>query len=230
MAWLVGLLGLNDRVPADWRVGHLRACWLAVRCDIGRLRLCFGHRRRLVCICRVLYCAYITGKCHTSRPRNPGVCALSVSILQPCVSPPLMLQVSVSPLCVCCRRVHPLSYVTGVCVPSPHVTAVCVPSPCVTGECAVIMADPPWDIHMELPYGTMADDEMRNLDIPSLQTSGLIFLWVTGRSVGQLLGVAVRAARLLYCGSRSGQRRRFLSPGLSVWFLGSPVYTRPESR
>ncbi|XP_037080726.1 N6-adenosine-methyltransferase catalytic subunit-like [Pollicipes pollicipes] len=53
----------------------------------------------------------------------------------------------------------------------------------VIGECAVIMADPPWDIHMELPYGTMADDEMRNLDIPSLQTSGLIFLWVTGRAM-----------------------------------------------
>lgn len=50
-----------------------------------------------------------------------------------------------------------------------------------SGECAVIMADPPWDIHMELPYGTMADDEMRNLNIPSLQQSGLLFLWVTGR-------------------------------------------------
>ncbi|XP_043206483.1 LOW QUALITY PROTEIN: N6-adenosine-methyltransferase subunit METTL3-like [Amphibalanus amphitrite] len=53
----------------------------------------------------------------------------------------------------------------------------------VIGECAVIMADPPWDIHMELPYGTMADDEMRNLDIPSLQPAGLIFLWVTGRAM-----------------------------------------------
>jgi N6-adenosine-specific RNA methylase IME4 len=31
------------------------------------------------------------------------------------------------------------------------------------------MADPPWDIHMELPYGTMSDDEMRRLPIPSLQ-------------------------------------------------------------
>ena len=51
----------------------------------------------------------------------------------------------------------------------------------VLGKYAVIMADPPWDIHMELPYGTMSDDEMRQLDIPVLQDEGLIFLWVTGR-------------------------------------------------
>lgn len=51
------------------------------------------------------------------------------------------------------------------------------------GKCAVVMADPPWDIHMELPYGTMGDDEMRRLDIPSLQDEGFIFLWVTGRAM-----------------------------------------------
>ncbi|XP_011057770.1 PREDICTED: N6-adenosine-methyltransferase subunit METTL3 isoform X2 [Acromyrmex echinatior] len=48
---------------------------------------------------------------------------------------------------------------------------------------AVIMADPPWDIHMELPYGTMSDDEMRQLGIPALQDEGLLFLWVTGRAM-----------------------------------------------
>lgn len=53
----------------------------------------------------------------------------------------------------------------------------------VLGQFGVIMADPPWDIHMELPYGTMADDEMRNLNVPALQTDGLIFLWVTGRAM-----------------------------------------------
>lgn len=36
---------------------------------------------------------------------------------------------------------------------------------------------------MELPYGTMADDEMRTLNVPTLQTDGLIFLWVTGRAM-----------------------------------------------
>jgi len=51
------------------------------------------------------------------------------------------------------------------------------------GKFSVIMADPPWDIHMELPYGTMADEEMKKLDIPSLQDDGYIFLWVTGRAM-----------------------------------------------
>lgn len=53
----------------------------------------------------------------------------------------------------------------------------------VLGKCAVIMADPPWDIHMELPYGTMQDDEMRKMQVPLLQDDGYIFLWVTGRYV-----------------------------------------------
>lgn len=55
--------------------------------------------------------------------------------------------------------------------------------PLLAPQFGVIMADPPWDIHMELPYGTMADDEMRNLNVPVLQDDGLIFLWVTGRAM-----------------------------------------------
>ena len=39
----------------------------------------------------------------------------------------------------------------------------------VLGKFSVLMADPPWDIHMELPYGTMSDDEMRRLPVPGLQ-------------------------------------------------------------
>ena len=46
----------------------------------------------------------------------------------------------------------------------------------ILGQFGVIMADPPWDIYMELPYGTMADDEMRSLSVPILRTDGLIFL------------------------------------------------------
>lgn len=52
----------------------------------------------------------------------------------------------------------------------------------ILGKFAVVMADPPWDIHMELPYGTLTDDEMRKLNIPILQDDGFLFLWVTGRS------------------------------------------------
>lgn len=51
------------------------------------------------------------------------------------------------------------------------------------GKFSVIMADPPWDIHMQLPYGTMSDDEMRHLPIAQLQDDGFIFLWVTGRAM-----------------------------------------------
>ena len=39
----------------------------------------------------------------------------------------------------------------------------------VLGKFTVVMADPPWDIHMELPYGTMSDEEMRRLPVPTLQ-------------------------------------------------------------
>lgn len=53
----------------------------------------------------------------------------------------------------------------------------------VIGKFSVVMADPPWDIHMELPYGTMSDDEMRKLSVPNLQDEGYIFLWVTGRAM-----------------------------------------------
>ncbi|KAF8974627.1 MT-A70-domain-containing protein [Flammula alnicola] len=51
------------------------------------------------------------------------------------------------------------------------------------GKFHVIMADPPWDIHMSLPYGTMNDDEMRKMPIPMLQDEGFLFLWVTGRAM-----------------------------------------------
>ncbi|KAF8631214.1 hypothetical protein AX15_002545 [Amanita polypyramis BW_CC] len=53
----------------------------------------------------------------------------------------------------------------------------------VLGKFHVIMADPPWDIHMSLPYGTMTDDEMRAMPIPTLQDEGMLFLWVTGRAM-----------------------------------------------
>ncbi|GMH41060.1 hypothetical protein BSKO_08970 [Bryopsis sp. KO-2023] len=53
----------------------------------------------------------------------------------------------------------------------------------VLGKFGVIMADPPWEIHQDLPYGTMADDEMRKLNIACLQDNGVIFLWVTGRAM-----------------------------------------------
>ncbi|KAI8612692.1 MT-A70-domain-containing protein [Chytriomyces sp. MP71] len=54
------------------------------------------------------------------------------------------------------------------------------------GDYSVIMCDPPWDIHMQLPYGTMTDDEMKQMPIGDLQSGvdgGFLFLWVTGRAM-----------------------------------------------
>lgn len=48
---------------------------------------------------------------------------------------------------------------------------------------SVVMADPPWDIHMDLPYGTMTDHEMKHLPVQLIQDEGMIFLWVTGRAM-----------------------------------------------
>ncbi|TPX39483.1 hypothetical protein SeMB42_g06354 [Synchytrium endobioticum] len=53
----------------------------------------------------------------------------------------------------------------------------------ILGKFSVIMADPPWDIHMQLPYGTMTDEEMKSMPISVLQDEGYIFLWVTGRAI-----------------------------------------------
>lgn len=39
---------------------------------------------------------------------------------------------------------------------------------------SVIMADPPWDIHMELPYGTMEDEQMRKLGVSQLQVRAVL--------------------------------------------------------
>ncbi|CAK9016797.1 Probable N6-adenosine-methyltransferase MT-A70-like [Durusdinium trenchii] len=51
------------------------------------------------------------------------------------------------------------------------------------GLISVVMADPPWDIHMELPYGTLTDEEVKNLNIGDIHEHGMIFLWVTGRAM-----------------------------------------------
>ncbi|KAM0791942.1 hypothetical protein ACM66B_004193 [Microbotryomycetes sp. NB124-2] len=54
----------------------------------------------------------------------------------------------------------------------------------VLGKFDVVVADPPWAIHQELPYGTMTDHEMLNMSIGTMQEEGgLLFLWVTGRAM-----------------------------------------------
>jgi hypothetical protein len=53
----------------------------------------------------------------------------------------------------------------------------------ILGKFGVLMMDPPWDIHMTLPYGTLTDDEMKDLKIQQLQDDGVLLLWVTGRAM-----------------------------------------------
>ncbi|KAL4453444.1 hypothetical protein ABPG74_017651 [Tetrahymena malaccensis] len=53
----------------------------------------------------------------------------------------------------------------------------------ILGKFNCIMADPPWDIHMTLPYGTLKDREMKAMRVDLLQDEGVIFLWVTGRAM-----------------------------------------------
>lgn len=53
----------------------------------------------------------------------------------------------------------------------------------VLGKFAAIISDPAWDIHMSLPYATCKDAELLSLPMNELQDEGVLFLWVTGRSI-----------------------------------------------
>lgn len=54
----------------------------------------------------------------------------------------------------------------------------------VLGLFDVLVADPPWAIHQDLPYGTLTDDEMIRMPVGRMQSEGgLLFLWVTGRAM-----------------------------------------------
>jgi mRNA (2'-O-methyladenosine-N6-)-methyltransferase len=49
------------------------------------------------------------------------------------------------------------------------------------------MADPPWDIRMSLPYGTMPDDEMKLLPVQCLQDHGYAILLVNLQTCAYVL-------------------------------------------
>ena len=68
----------------------------------------------------------------------------------------------------------------------------------------------------ELPYGTMGDEEMRNLGIKCLQDDGVIFLWVTGVCVGGVGG-----------GAREGGAFATDTPGTT--FCASLPFSRSSS-
>lgn len=53
----------------------------------------------------------------------------------------------------------------------------------VLGKFSAVIADPAWNIHMNLPYGTCNDIELLDLPLNQLQDEGVLFLWVTGRAI-----------------------------------------------
>ena len=53
----------------------------------------------------------------------------------------------------------------------------------ILGKFSVVIADPAWNIHMNLPYGTCNDIELLELPLDELQNEGVLFLWVTGRAI-----------------------------------------------
>ncbi|CCD23305.1 mRNA (N6-adenosine)-methyltransferase NDAI_0B02700 [Naumovozyma dairenensis CBS 421] len=53
----------------------------------------------------------------------------------------------------------------------------------IIGKFSVVIADPAWNIHMNLPYGTCNDIELLQLPLNHLQNDGVLFLWVTGRAI-----------------------------------------------
>lgn len=53
----------------------------------------------------------------------------------------------------------------------------------ILGKFAAVIADPAWNIHMNLPYGTCNDTELNSLPLASIQEEGIICLWVTGRTI-----------------------------------------------
>lgn len=53
----------------------------------------------------------------------------------------------------------------------------------ILGKFAAVIADPAWNIHMNLPYGTCNDTELNSLPLASIQDEGILCLWVTGRTI-----------------------------------------------
>ncbi|XP_054916118.1 N6-adenosine-methyltransferase subunit METTL3 isoform X2 [Poeciliopsis prolifica] len=99
----------------------------------------------------------------------------------------------------------------------------------ILGKFSVVMADPPWDIHMELPYGTLTDDEMRKLSIPALQDDGFLFLWVTGsyERVDEIIWVKTNQLQRII---RTGRTGHWLNHGKEHCLVGVKGSTQGFNR
>ncbi|KAJ3756108.1 hypothetical protein EV360DRAFT_85272 [Lentinula raphanica] len=70
-----------------------------------------------------------------------------------------------------------------------------------------ILPDPPRAIHMFLPYGTLTNDKMCSIPLPTLQPPrGLLFLWVTGRAMERVfMSMGVHDGRQVGVGEDEGR-------------------------
>ncbi|KAI5815855.1 MT-A70-domain-containing protein, partial [Pyronema omphalodes] len=72
-----------------------------------------------------------------------------------------------------CKAGSPLQWI--------NIDVTVLPMDVLGGDYGAIMMDPPWPIHMRLPYRQMSDEDILNLEIEKLSKNGVIFLWVTSR-------------------------------------------------
>ncbi|KAF8072435.1 N6-adenosine-methyltransferase MT-A70-like protein [Scenedesmus sp. PABB004] len=109
------------------------------------------------------------------------------------------------------------------------------------GKFGVIMTDPPWEIHQDVPYGTMSDQELLNMGIAELQDDGVIFMWVTGRAlelgrellaqwgyrrVDELIWVKTNALQSLQRSGRTGHWLNHTKEHCLVGYKGAPNINR----
>lgn len=109
----------------------------------------------------------------------------------------------------------------------------------VLGKFAAIISDPAWDIHMSLPYGTCKDAELLSLPMHELQDEGILFLWVTGRSIeigrkalaqwgytvtDEMIWVKLNQLRRTIVTGRTGHWLNHSKENLIVGVKGNPIW------
>lgn len=109
----------------------------------------------------------------------------------------------------------------------------------ILGKFAAIVSDPAWDIHMSLPYGTCKDTEFLSLPMNELQEEGVLFLWVTGRSIevgrkalaqwgytvsDEMIWIKLNQLRRTIVTGRTGHWLNHSKEHLLVGIKGNPVW------
>lgn len=109
----------------------------------------------------------------------------------------------------------------------------------ILGKFAAIISDPAWDIHMSLPYGTCKDAELLSMSLAELQDEGILFLWVTGRSIevgrkaltqwgytisDEMIWVKLNQLRRTIVTGRTGHWLNHSKENLIVGVKGNPIW------